>query len=301
MRVFALELNNDLKGIEQRKAYIEDLIGKLPSPELVVLPELSLSGYMASQALWEYADDRGRDAAAWAVQTARRFQTCIGVGYVDREDGDYYNRYLLAGPDGVYGIVTKSEGESAVFRRGSFGSLIDTPFGRVGVAICYDSRRRHFYENVKSEALTMILFPHGAPADPNKPEKERKENDLRCMLYADAYHVPVVYVNSVGALEPMPGKMGEMMRKRGFRLNGLSRIYDPDAIALDAGIPEAVGAEVKIHSKRRVKEIVFYGEDVLPGNRLFKQFVLKPDTKAGIRLYEQGRAAAAKNAQVQPE
>ena len=30
MRVFALELNNEIKGIKEREAYIEGLIAKLP-------------------------------------------------------------------------------------------------------------------------------------------------------------------------------------------------------------------------------------------------------------------------------
>ncbi len=64
MRVFALELDNDIKGVEERKAYIEGLIARLPDPELVVLPELALCSYMASPAIWKYADESGRDAAA---------------------------------------------------------------------------------------------------------------------------------------------------------------------------------------------------------------------------------------------
>ena len=287
MRVFALELDNDIKGVEERKAYIEGLIARLPAPELVVLPELSLCGYMASQRIWQYADEGGRDAASWAVRMAGKYRTYLGVGCLEHEGGDYYNRYLIASPEGVCGKVTKSEGEAAVFKRGDFGSVIQTPFGRVGVAICYDSRRKHFYDNVKDEALTMILFPHGAPSDPAKPKKERQENDLRCSLYAGAFGVPVVYCNSVGALEEMPGKMGEMMRKKGFRMNGMSRIYAADGVPIPTELPEAVGMEVPIHSKRRVRDIPFHGQDVLPGNRLFRQFVLKPDTEAGIRMYEE--------------
>ncbi len=289
MRVFALELNNDIKGIAERKAYIEGLLARLPAPELVVLPELALCSYMASQDAWRYADDRGKDTTEWALRTAIRYNTYLGVGYLDREDGDYYNRYMIVGPKGVCGAVTKCEGESAVFKRGDFKSTIVTPFGEVGVAICYDSRRRHFYENVKDKALSMILFPHGAAADPKKPEKEQKENDLRCMMYADTYGVPVVYVNSVGALEYMPGKMGDMMKKHGFRMNGMTKIYALDGVPLDTELPEAVGAELKIHSKRKIREIPFYGDDILPGNALFRRFVLQPDTKAGIRLYEKNR------------
>ena len=286
MRIFALELDNDIKGIKQRKEYMEAIIKELPYPDLVVLPELALCSYMASQRIWKYADDRGTDAKEWAVLIAQKYNTCIGLGYLDQEDGDYYNRYLIAGQDGIYGTVTKSEGESAVFKRGSFGSLIDTPFGKVGVGICFDSRRKHFYDNVKDEELSLILFPHGAPADPKKPEKEQQENDTRCMLYTEAFSVPVVYVNSKGKLEEMPGMMGSMMKKHGFRMNGMSKIYAQDAVPIETGQEEAVGAEITVSPKRRGKDIRFYGEDILPGNWLFKRLILGPDTKAGIRLYE---------------
>ncbi|MBR5049000.1 MAG: hypothetical protein IKX74_05115 [Erysipelotrichaceae bacterium] len=116
MRIFALELDNDIKGIPERDEYIEELIRKLPHPDLVVLPELSRCSYMASQEMWKYADDKGRETSERAVRMAEKYNTHIGVGYLDREDGDYYNRYLIAGEQGVCGYVSKSEGESAVFR-----------------------------------------------------------------------------------------------------------------------------------------------------------------------------------------
>lgn len=149
MRVFTLELNNDIKGIGQRKEYIKSLIAKLPSPDLVALPELALCSYMANQQIWQYADERGSDTSAWAMEMAEKYHTFIGVGYLDKENGDYYNRYLIADESKVYGTVTKSEGESAVFKRGFYDSIINTP---------------------------------------------------------------VVYVNSKGRLEYMPGKMGQMMK-----------------------------------------------------------------------------------------
>ena len=98
MRIFALELNNDIKGIENRDRYIEELISRLPDPELVILPELSRCSYMASQEMWKYADEQGKETSDWAVRMANVYNTYIGVGYLDKEDGDYYNRYFIAGP-----------------------------------------------------------------------------------------------------------------------------------------------------------------------------------------------------------
>lgn len=196
MRLFALELNNDIKGLNARKKYIESIIAKLDHPDFVVLPELALCSYMASQELWKLADNNGYDTTNWALMIAKKYHTYIGVGYIDKEKQDYYNRYLIAGPDGVYGSVTKSEGESAVFKRGDFDNIIPTPIGNIAVAICYDARRKHFYDNIKDQEISLILFPHGSPADPNKPEEEIKTNDYFCQKYVEAFGVPVVYVNS---------------------------------------------------------------------------------------------------------
>lgn len=57
------------------------------------------------------------------------------------------------------------------------------------------------------------------------------------MLYSDVFGVPAVYVNSVGKLEYMPGMKGFMMRKHGFRMDGMTKIYDHGATPVDAGIP----------------------------------------------------------------
>lgn len=289
MRIFALELDNNIKGIKKRKAYIESLISKLPSPDLVVLPELAICSYMADREVWKYADSCGMDTSKWAVNIAAKYSTYIGVGYLDKENGDYYNRYLIAGKDGVCGVVTKSEGESAVFKRGRFGSIIETPFGNVGVGICYDSRRKHFYDNIKDSELSLILFPHGSPADPSKPEIERKQNDTRFFMYANAFKVPVVYINSTGNLEHMPGMMGALMKKSGFRMNGLSKIYTYDnshSSIVTADILEAVGIDIKLTPQKRNGTIKFYGSDILSGNKLFKLLILKPDTLAGIISYK---------------
>lgn len=289
MRVFALQLDNDIKGIAHRKEYIESLIAELPSPDFVVLPELALCSYMASKEIWQYADNCGADTSVWTMQMAEKYHTYIGMGYLDKENGDYYNRYMIADGNQVFGIVTKSEGEAAVFKRGLFDNIIQTPMGNIGVAICYDAKRKHFYDNVRKEELAMILFPHGCPADSKKPAKERRTNDFFCGVYEETFGVPVVYVNSKGKLEYMEGKMGRMMQRAGFTMNGLSKIYATGGTAIICDVEEATGVEIEIIPRRLQKEIRFYGDDMIKGNRFFRQFILNPDIKAGIKIYEETR------------
>ena len=45
-------------------------------------------------------------------------------------------------------------------------------------------------------------------------------------------------------------------------------------------------AELKLSPQKRRSDIRFHGQDILPGNWLFKHLILKPDTKAGTRSYE---------------
>lgn len=285
MRIFALELNNDIKGLAERKQYIESLISVLPSPDLVLLPELALCSYMPSQAVWKYADNCSEDTSAWATSMAERYHTYLGVGYLDFENGDFFNRYMIAGKEQVYGIVTKSEGESAVFKRGWFDHVIATPFGNVAVAICYDARRRHFYEKIKDERIGLIVFPHGSPADPRKDAEESRANDYLCNTYAEAFGVPVVYINSVGKLEYMPGLMGALMKRAGFTMNGKSKIYANRGNSMACDIKAATGLEVDVSDRKKKKDIRFYGDDLIKGHFFFRHFILKPDIAAGIRNY----------------
>jgi predicted amidohydrolase len=289
MRIFALELNNDIKGIDQRKSYIESLVAKLQCPDLIVLPELSLCSYMGSDAIWKYADENSQITSEWAMEIAEKYNTYIAVGFLEKSEGDFYNSYLIADKSKVYGIVRKSEAESYIFKRGEFNNIISTPFGNVAVGICYDSRRRHFYENIKDYKISLILFPHGSPNNPNNEKAERKTNDFFCNVYANAFGVPVCYVNSIGKMDYMLGKTGEMMLDAGFRLNGLSKIYTSGSTTLESDIQEAIGIEIELMPKERTMDIRFYGNDISRGNFLFRNLILKQDIKAGINFYEKMR------------
>ena len=292
MRLYALELNNDIRGERSRRWAMEQMIARLDDPDLVVLPELAMSGYLADESVWQYADLHGQRTAAWAREMAAKYRTAIGVGYLETDGRDFYNAYLIADANCVYGSVRKSEGESYLFKRGKFGHVIPTAFGNVAVGICYDSRRRQFYEDIKNRELALILLPHGAPADPKKADGERKTVDRLCNTYLRTFGVPVVYVNSVGAMPHMLGRTGKMMERSGFAMNGGSTIYSPGGRLLP-DCPEGVlGLEWDPVSRKRRGSIRFHGEDLLPGNTLFRRLILPRDIADGVEFYEAHKDAA---------
>jgi predicted amidohydrolase len=289
MKIYALELDNDIKGIEKRKDYIESLIKKLDKPNWVVLPELALSSYMANDSIWEYADPNSADTAEWAMGLAKKYGTYLAVGYVEYSNDNYYNSYMIADKNQVFGVVRKSESESYVFKRGDFPNIIATPLGNVAVAICYDAHRKHVYENIKDQSISLILFPHGSPSDPGKVDLEAQNTDDFCHRYLQAFDVPVVYVNSRGKLDLIMGTIGKMMAKTGYVLNGLSAIYARTGSRIDTGLSEGIGWTGDLVSKTRQHDIIFYGDDIKKGNRLFRKLILEPDIRQGIRYYEANR------------
>ncbi len=196
------------------------------------------------------------------------------------------NSYLVAGKEKIYGVVRKSEGESAIFKRGNFPSIIPAPFGNIAIAICYDARRRHFYNNIKDHEISLILFPHGSPSDPKHKDTEQRAIDYFCKAYQSAFGVPVVYANCKGQLDYMPGRTGKMMAKAGFRLNGMSAIYDNHGKSHSVVSEEIICWSGSITPQKRETDITFYGDDIIKGNWLFRKFVMQRDIRDGIHDYE---------------
>ena len=87
-------------------------------------------------------------------------------------DGRFANRSFLIGPDG--GVVarydkvhmfdvtlseTERYAESAGYRPGGRAALARTPFGAVGMTICYDVRFPHLYRNLAQRGAQILTVP----------------------------------------------------------------------------------------------------------------------------------------------
>jgi predicted amidohydrolase len=90
----------------------------------------------------------------------------------DDADGRFANRSFLIGPDG--GIVARYDKihmfdvtvsetevyrESAGYRPGAQAVVADTPFGRVGLTVCYDVRFAYLYRALAQAGAQIITVP----------------------------------------------------------------------------------------------------------------------------------------------
>jgi 5-aminopentanamidase len=170
-------------------AAIEEAAGR--GAELVVLPELCDSGYVFT----DEAEARALATPAANSPTLHEWQalaaqhrTVIVGGFCELgEDGLVYNSAALTSPDGVLAVYRKAhlwDAEKLVFTPGDAPPpVIDLPFGRVGMMICYDLE---FPEWVRLPALAgadLIAAPVNWPAMP-VPAGERPCDVVR--VQADA-------------------------------------------------------------------------------------------------------------------
>ncbi|MEZ5753337.1 MAG: carbon-nitrogen hydrolase family protein [Paracoccaceae bacterium] len=87
-------------------------------------------------------------------------------------DGRFANRSFLIGPDGAIAArydkihmfdvnVSETEvyRESSAYRPGTRAVLADTPFGRIGITVCYDLRFPHLYRRLAKAGAEILTVP----------------------------------------------------------------------------------------------------------------------------------------------
>jgi predicted amidohydrolase len=96
----------------------------------------------------------------------------IGSALVRREDGQLANRSVLVGADGVVRATYdkihmfdvdlptgERHRESALYTPGERACVAETPWGKLGLTVCYDVRFPHLYRSLAKVGAEMISVP----------------------------------------------------------------------------------------------------------------------------------------------
>ena len=195
--------------------------------ELLVLPEYACVELGAALAGGNAADEASELAAMVAAgpeilaamrEAARRLGVWLLPGTLPlrRDDGRIVNRAPLIAPDGRMAVqekraMTRFEAERWGITQGTDPNVFDTPWGRIGISVCYDVE---FPENVRRLALAgadLIVVPTALP----KGSSGTFIASHMIQVRAFENQVFVAYINHCGADDR-------------FAYAGLSRIAAPD-------------------------------------------------------------------------
>ncbi|SIQ73511.1 Predicted amidohydrolase [Paracoccus thiocyanatus] len=132
--------------------------------DLLLLPELYLTGYNIGADVVDRAEASDGPGAARIADLARRFGIAVHYGYAERADGVIYGAAQCFGPDGTClgrhrKLILPPGFESEYFAPGEGCSLFSWRGLRIATLICYDAEFPETARHVAALGAQLILVP----------------------------------------------------------------------------------------------------------------------------------------------
>jgi predicted amidohydrolase len=132
--------------------------------QLVVLPELAVSGYVVDPATArEVSEPVAGPALDRMTRIAAAHHGLVAYGFCEREGTRLFNSVVVAGADGPvlhYRKLHLFDREKSVYSPGDLGlPVVETRFGILGVCICYDLRFVEVMRALSLQGADIVLAP----------------------------------------------------------------------------------------------------------------------------------------------
>ncbi len=137
---FAPVFGNPEKNLE----LIRESVSKTVSPDILVLPELALTGYTFedSEEAYSLSEEIGGKLTSELVGIAGENSVTMAVGFLEREGKHLYNSSILVDGKGIVGVYRKVHlfrEEKSIFKGGNTGFPVFEINGvKVGLLVCFD-------------------------------------------------------------------------------------------------------------------------------------------------------------------
>jgi predicted amidohydrolase len=150
------------------------LKAKKQGAELVVFPELSLTGYMVRDQVYELAETIPGPSTNAIENIAKKARVHIVFGMPELSEqtqATIHNSAVLVGPKGVIGKYRKMYlpthsvfEEKRYYRPGYQAATFDTTLGKIGLIICYDIYFPEVTRLARLKGAQLILCISASPA-----------------------------------------------------------------------------------------------------------------------------------------
>lgn len=160
---------SNLKNLEKTVAKAAKL-----SAELVIFPELSVTGYTVRDQLYELAEPVPGPSTQVMANVAKKTRTHIIFGLPElseKTQATLYNASVLVGPKGFIGKYRKMYlpthsvfEEKRYFRPGYEAATFTTELGKIGLIICYDLFFPEVTRLTRLQGAQLIVCISASPA-----------------------------------------------------------------------------------------------------------------------------------------
>jgi omega-amidase len=220
--------------------------------DLILLPELWASGYDLEH--WgRYAAPLGEGGFARLAALAKQHHIAVGGSLLEAKDGQAFNTFVLFGPEGqTWGVYRKIHrfrllDEEKWLGAGDKLVLAESPWGPLGLAICYDLRFPEMFRPFPVVGSRLVLLVAEWP--------ERRVAHWSKLMQARAIEnqLFVAGVNKVGESQDV-------------KLGGRSAIVDPWGEALVEGddVEALLTAEIDLSEVDKARRYIPVLQDRRP-------------------------------------
>lgn len=191
--------------------------------QVILFPELWTSGYDLKNAA-VYAEVN-KHILNELQSAAVKYNLWIGGSVLDQREGNFYNAFHFLAPDPAKSLrydkmhLFRLMDEEKYFSPGAGPLVADLPWGRTGLAICYDLRFPELFRRYALQGVEVILLVSEWPVQ----RIEHWKTLLRARAIENQYYF--IAVNSVGPI-------GDAV------YGGYSAIIDPWGETLIEGSPD---------------------------------------------------------------
>ena len=132
--------------------------------DLLVLPELFLTGYNVGEQIYKWAETRDGPFAAEITNLAKRHCLAIHYSYAERTEGGIYNASACISKDGAYlgghrKLLLPPGFEADHFICGDSCTYFEVAGFKIATLICYDGEFPETFRKVAQDGVHLVIVP----------------------------------------------------------------------------------------------------------------------------------------------
>lgn len=161
MKISLVQYNPEWENPAENIKKVNSLLENLPETDVVILPELTLTGFtMASD---KYGEEEDGISSKYFISLASRLRKHIFAGLIERDGDKFYNNLMHFDKNGLITARYRKIHPFSFADEDKFYSagkdLIITKIDnvRIGLTICYDLRFPELYRKYAKEGIDILI------------------------------------------------------------------------------------------------------------------------------------------------
>jgi len=132
-------VGNVAANLDKAERLVDEAAGL--GARLIILPEFFTSAACFHRSLLDAVEPLNGKVMDFLVSKARKHQACVGGSFIATREGERYNTFVLAMPDGTTALHDKDQPtmwENCYYAGGNDDGILNTPFGPAGAVLCWE-------------------------------------------------------------------------------------------------------------------------------------------------------------------